>query len=163
MTEPKKIKSIKSLKACWPMIGTNHNEMQMCVNVISMAPYHDVEFTFDSLMEQLSTEGLPQKVQVRVGSSYSSKLIAGEYAVSDMVEIVKDYYNKGHKVFIQLRHQSGYNGEISFQKKETVPAGAASAATPFRSRRRGSKSVQRRRKLGSKSISRKRSSKPRRR
>jgi hypothetical protein len=40
---------------------------------------------------------------------------------------------------------------------------SASAATPFRSRRRGSKSVQRRRKLGSKSKSRKRSSKPRRR
>ena len=38
---------------------------------------------------------------------------------------------------------------------------SASAASPFRPRRRGSKSVKRRRKLGSKSRSRKRSSKPR--
>jgi hypothetical protein len=145
------------------MIGTHKydiNIMQMCVKVESMDPYDDVEFTFDSLMGQLSTEG-PQ--EVCDNAYYDSALIAGKHPVSDMVDKAKDYYDEGNKVFIQLRHKSGSNWKIDFQKEKTVPAGAASAASPFRSRRRGSKSVQRRRKLGSKSKSRKRSPKPRRR
>jgi hypothetical protein len=146
------------------MIGThkyNTNIMKMCVKVESMEPYNNVEFTFDSLMKQLLKEG-PQ--EVRGNNYYASALIAGEHPVSDMVEIAKKHYGEeGNKVFIKLRHKSGLNWQIDFQNKNTDPAGAASARLPFRSRRRGSKSVQRRRKLGSKSKSRKRSSKPRRR
>jgi len=160
MTETKSSGAIESYLGCPPSIGTFLNDMHMCVKVKSMRPYCGVSFTFDSLMEQLLKEG-PQ--QVSRNSYHESVLIAGEHPVSTMVDIAKKHYGEGNKVIIQLRSKSGYNWKIDFQKKKTVPAGAASAASPFRSRRRGSKSVKRRRKLGSKSKSRKRSSKPRRR
>ena len=161
MTEIKSSGAIKqeSLHRYRPNITKNYNhnnDITMTVNVSSMRPYCSIPFTFDSLMEVLSTEPLEQNVYNPDGDPIKS----GEYAVSTMVNKVKEYYIQGNKVTIILTSNKGWNWKIDFQ---TVPAGAASARLPFRSRRRGSKSVQRRRKLGSKSKSRKRSSKPRRR
>jgi hypothetical protein len=116
-------------------------------------------------MTQLSEETRPQHVlDISIFNNITSK---GNYAASQMVEIARKYYDNGYKVIINLRSLSDYNWTIDFQKM-SVPAGAASAASPFRSKksqRSRSKSAKKRRNLKnkSKSKSKKRSPKPRRR
>jgi hypothetical protein len=151
-----------------PNISLSESErnVKMSMKVKSMSVYSGVNFTFDSLMTKLSEE----EEQHVVNFPHTNNLIETRktYTASQMVDIAKKYYENGYKVFIFLRSsKSGYNLDIDFQKM-SVPAGAASAASPFhprKSQRSRSKSAKKRRNLKnkSKSKSKKRSPKPRRR
>jgi hypothetical protein len=165
MAEIKKSDAIKSIFLHTPNISIYEHNVTMSMIVTSMRPYCGASFTFDSLMTQLSEETRPQHVlDISIFNNITSK---GNYAASQMVEIARKYYDNGYKVIINLRSLSDYNWTIDFQKM-SVPAGAASAASPFRSKksqRSRSKSAKKRRNLKnkSKSKSKKRSPKPRRR
>lgn len=165
MAEIKKSSShYESRLFCKPNISVSGRDVKMSMNVKSTSDYSGVDFTFGSLMTKLSKE----EEQHVVNFPHTKNLIVTRkiYAASQMVDIAKEYYENGYKVFIFLR-SSGYNLDIDFQKM-SVPAGAASAASPFRSKksqRSRSKSAKKRRNLKnkSKSKSKKRSPKPRRR
>jgi hypothetical protein len=141
---------------------THMTEYDAFIKFISKKTYDDDKYTINGFVVTRIEEKFFGFKQIKA-KPYN---VGNEYGVLEfIINLTKEHFQEktkpplGHtlmenpKMYITYRLNTD-NETICYAYIEQNPA------SPFRSRRRGSKSVQRRRKLGSKSKSRKRSSKP---